>query len=100
MQFRATAEMTRDANTRREQMPSAMLPNSDIARRIRHFVLVLPKADIDALLDHLISTARQRERDENAQRLGRLLRPMMIMANSKEAQPSGFTGVKSPAKHF
>jgi hypothetical protein len=27
-------------NTRREQMPSALLPNSDIARRIRHFVFV------------------------------------------------------------
>jgi hypothetical protein len=62
-------------------MPSALLPNPDIARRIRPFVFVLPKADIDASFDHLIGTAEQRERDDNAQRLGRLLRPVMIMAN-------------------
>jgi hypothetical protein len=32
--------------TRREQMPSALLPNSDIAQRIRHFVFV-PTCDIE-----------------------------------------------------
>jgi hypothetical protein len=60
----------------------------------------VPEADIDASFDHLISTATQRERYDHAPGAGRLLRPIMMMANSKEALPSGFTGVRDPAKHF
>jgi hypothetical protein len=46
----------------------------------------------------LISMAKRG--DDSAQRRGRLLRPIMIMANSKEALPSGLNEVKAPAKHF
>ena len=46
-----------------------------------------------------LALSRRAQRDDNAQRLGRLLRRIMIMANSKEALPSGLTGVKAPAKH-
>jgi hypothetical protein len=38
-------------NTRREQMPSALLPNSDIARRIRHFVFV-PNPEVEEILNN------------------------------------------------
>jgi hypothetical protein len=74
-------------------------PRADILSQIDH-VRKVPEADINASFDHLTRTAKQRERDDNAQRLGWLLRPLMIMANSKEALPPDFTGVKAPAKHF
>jgi hypothetical protein len=49
-----------------------------------------PDSDIDASFEHLLSTAKQRERNDDAERLGWLFKPVMIVASSKEAPPSGF----------
>ena len=83
--------------SRRSQSEVGFFPEADMVCQTCQVHLV-PEANIDASFDHFISTTKQRE--DNARRLGRLLRPIMIMANSKEALPSGLTGVKAPAKHF
>src|ERR1700726_839670 len=85
--------------TRKSALATAMSAFPPIATKLRtsREVRFVPEAHTNASFDHLTRTAKQRERDDNAQRLGWLLRPIMIMANSKEALPPDFTGVKAPA---